>query len=70
MLPVPSGSMIFAEYVDDWTQIKDDSLCIVVTHSEGIVFKKVINYLKKQIACCLFPPIRFTGHFLWRLLMW
>ncbi|HRH33856.1 MAG TPA: LexA family transcriptional regulator [Catalimonadaceae bacterium] len=48
MLPVPSGSMIFAEYVDDWTQIKDDSLCIVVTHSEGIVFKKVINYLKKQ----------------------
>lgn len=48
MLPIPSGSLIFAEYIDDWTQIKDETLCIVVTQSEGIVFKKVFNYLKKQ----------------------
>jgi len=48
MLPVPSGSMIFAEYADDWSQIKDGLACIVVTQSEGIVFKKVYNYLKKQ----------------------
>jgi len=48
MLPIPSGSMIFAEYVDDWNQIKDTTACIVVTQSEGIVFKKVYNYLKTQ----------------------
>lgn len=48
MLPIPSGSLIFAEYVDDWSQLKDDSACIVITHTEGIVFKKVFNYLKAQ----------------------
>jgi len=48
MLPIPSGSMIFAEYMDDWIQIKDDTACIVVTQSDGIVFKKVYNYLTKQ----------------------
>lgn len=48
MLPIPSGSMIFAEYLDNWSQIKDGTACIVVTQSEGIVFKKVYNYLKTQ----------------------
>jgi transcriptional regulator with XRE-family HTH domain len=48
MLPIPSGSMIFAEYQDNWTQIKDNTACIVITRSEGIVFKRVFNYLKSQ----------------------
>jgi transcriptional regulator with XRE-family HTH domain len=48
MLPIPSGSMIFAEYQEDWSQIKDDTACIVVTQTDGIIFKKVYNYLKKQ----------------------
>jgi len=48
MLPIPSGSMIFAEYMDNWGQIKDDTACIVVTHTEGIVFKRVFNYLNSQ----------------------
>lgn len=48
MLPIPSGSLIFAEYVDNWESIKDESNCIVVTRNEGIVFKKVYNYLKTQ----------------------
>lgn len=64
MLPVPSGSMIFAEYIDDWTQVKDDSLCIVVTQSEGIVFKKVINYLKKQNCLLLISTNLFYKPFL------
>lgn len=48
MLPIPSGSMVFAEYMDDWSGIKDDTACIVVTETEGIVFKKVFNYLHSQ----------------------
>jgi transcriptional regulator with XRE-family HTH domain len=48
MLPVPSGSMVFAEYADDWKSVKDGTPCILVTRSEGIVFKKVYNYLQKQ----------------------
>ncbi len=48
MLPMVSGSTVFAEYLEDWTRIKDDTPCIVITRSEGIVFKKVFNYLKTQ----------------------
>lgn len=48
MLPIPSGSLIFAEYVDNWDSLKDETNCIVVTKTEGIVFKKVYNYLKTQ----------------------
>lgn len=48
MLPIPSGSMVFAEYMDDWASIKDDTACIVVTETDGIVFKKVFNYLNSQ----------------------
>jgi transcriptional regulator with XRE-family HTH domain len=62
MLPIPSGSMIFAEYLDNWSSIKDDTACIVITRSEGIVFKKVYNYLKSQNCLLLvssnpiYPP--------------
>jgi transcriptional regulator with XRE-family HTH domain len=45
MLPIPSGSIIFAEYVQDWTSIRDNQTYIVVTSSEGIVFKRVFNRL-------------------------
>jgi len=48
MLPISSGSMIFAEYVDEWKSIKDNTACILVTASDGIVFKKVFNYLSSQ----------------------
>jgi transcriptional regulator with XRE-family HTH domain len=48
MLPMVSGSTVFAEYLEDWSQIKDDSPCIVITQSDGVVFKKVFNYLKSQ----------------------
>jgi len=45
MMPIPSGSIIFAEYVQDWTSIRDNQTYIVVTSSEGIVFKRVFNRL-------------------------
>lgn len=52
MLPIPSGALIFAEYTDNWEALRDGTACIVVTRSEGIVFKKVYNYLKTQ-GCLL-----------------
>jgi hypothetical protein len=36
------------EYVDEWKSIKDNTACILVTASDGIVFKKVFNYLSSQ----------------------
>ena len=41
MLPVPAGSYIICEYVQDWEHIKDDSCCIVLTADDGIVYKRI-----------------------------
>jgi len=52
MLPVPSGAMVFGEYAENWNSVKDGTPCILITRNEGIVFKKVYNYLQKQ-SCFL-----------------
>lgn len=43
MLPIPDGALVVGEYLDDWKDIKTGELCIVVTTTEGIVFKEVEN---------------------------
>jgi transcriptional regulator with XRE-family HTH domain len=48
MLPVQPGSIIFGEYVDQLTSIKNGSLYIVVSKQEGIVFKRVFNFLQEE----------------------
>ncbi|MES2517457.1 MAG: helix-turn-helix domain-containing protein [Bacteroidota bacterium] len=45
MLPLKEGSLVFAEYIEDWRNIKNGTVCIIVTKDEGIVLKKVFNYL-------------------------
>ena len=45
MLPIQSGSIVFGEYVDDLASVKNGSLNIVVSQLEGIVFKRVFNFL-------------------------
>jgi transcriptional regulator with XRE-family HTH domain len=44
MLPVQPGSIIFGEYVEDAGSIKNGKLYILVTASDGIVFKRVFNF--------------------------
>ncbi|MFY8033097.1 MAG: S24 family peptidase, partial [Flexibacteraceae bacterium] len=39
MLPIPDGSWVTGEYVDDWRNLKIGEAYIFVTSSEGIVFK-------------------------------
>lgn len=48
MLPLKEGSLVFAEYVADWWNIKNGTVCIVVTQDEGIVLKRVYNYLEEK----------------------
>lgn len=48
MLPLREGSLVFAEYVDNWRTIKNGTICIVVTKDEGVVLKKVFNYLNEK----------------------
>ena len=48
MLPLKEGSLVFAEYIENWKTVRDGTVCVVVTRSEGIVLKKVFNYLTEM----------------------
>lgn len=41
MHPVPDGAFVVGEYVEDWMGLPANAPCIVVTKSDGIVFKLV-----------------------------
>ncbi len=41
MLPLESGTMIIAEYVEDWKHMKSNDTYIIITSSEGIVYKRL-----------------------------
>lgn len=43
MPPLDEGTIIIGEYIEDWSAIKDGTVCIVTTKSEGFVLKKVYN---------------------------
>ena len=43
MLPVPSGSFILAKYIENWEWIKDNQCYVVISKSEGIVYKRLVN---------------------------
>src|SRR5688572_13503980 len=53
MLPIPSGAIVFGEYVDNLTDIKNGKLYIVVSQQEGIVFKRVFNFSDKKNSLLL-----------------
>ncbi len=41
MLPIPNGSYVICEYVENWHEIKDGECYIIITQSDGIVYKRV-----------------------------
>ncbi|MEO0471791.1 MAG: LexA family transcriptional regulator, partial [Bacteroidota bacterium] len=43
MLPLRSGTVIIGEYVQDWREIKDGQTYVVVSETEGVVYKRVYN---------------------------
>lgn len=48
MLPIRDKSWVVGEYIDDWTSLKDGQQYIIVTESEGVVFKTAYNKIKQQ----------------------
>jgi transcriptional regulator with XRE-family HTH domain len=48
MLPIPPGAWVTGEFMQDWSQLKDGTACIVLTLDEGIVFKIVENRIKSD----------------------
>lgn len=53
MLPMPSGAYILTRYVENWQSIKDDKSYIVVSRSEGIVYKRVENRIEQDYKLIL-----------------
>ncbi|MTI22788.1 helix-turn-helix domain-containing protein [Fulvivirga sp. RKSG066] len=45
MLPILPGTIIIGEYVEDVRDIKNGKTYILVTKSDGIVYKRVFNYI-------------------------
>jgi transcriptional regulator with XRE-family HTH domain len=48
MLPILPGTIIIGEYIDDVREIKNGKTYVLVTKSEGIVYKRVFNYISEN----------------------
>ncbi len=48
MLPIPDGSWVTCEYIQDWDSVISGEAYIVFTLDDGIVFKVVENLLKAE----------------------
>jgi hypothetical protein len=48
MIPTPSGSIIVGEKIEDIESVKNNSPYIVVSNSEGIVYKRVVKSNKNK----------------------
>jgi transcriptional regulator with XRE-family HTH domain len=46
MFPIPTGSWVTAEFVQNWHFLRDGYAYIILTIEDGIVFKVVENHLK------------------------
>ena len=53
MPPVNSGSHVIGAFLQDWTQLKSGTPCIIVTKEDGIVFKFVYNHLEENQSLLL-----------------
>lgn len=54
MLPIPSGSWVTGEFVQDWQQIITGNAYIIFTIDDGIVFKIVENLIEQENMLRLF----------------
>lgn len=66
MLPLPSGSIVVGQYVEDWKDLKSGQPYIIVSHSEGVVYKRIESIVDEKgngtIICRsdnpAYPPFR------------
>lgn len=48
MLPIPDGSFVTGEFIQNWTTLRDGMPYIVLTLDDGIMFKIVENLIKSE----------------------
>lgn len=49
MHPIPDGSYIITEYIQNWTNIRDNHCYVLITRDEGVVYKRVLNRLDEDM---------------------
>jgi transcriptional regulator with XRE-family HTH domain len=54
MLPIPDKSWVTGEFLQDWHEIKSGKAYIILTASDGIVFKVVENSIEKNGTLVLY----------------
>jgi transcriptional regulator with XRE-family HTH domain len=48
MLPLPSGTIIIGEYVENWTDLKQGETYVIVSNNEGVVYKRIGSKFKES----------------------
>lgn len=48
MLPIPDGSYVTGEFVQDWTNIRNHHAYIIITKNDGMVFKVIENRIENN----------------------
>jgi transcriptional regulator with XRE-family HTH domain len=48
MLPLESGTIVVGEHVTSLTEIKNGKTYVLVTKTEGVVYKRVFNYISEN----------------------
>ncbi|RYY35248.1 MAG: LexA family transcriptional regulator [Sphingobacteriaceae bacterium] len=43
MLPLPSGSIIIGQYVENWADVKPGDTYVVISKNDGVVYKRIGN---------------------------
>ncbi len=48
MLPIKSGTIVVGSYIEHVNEIKNGKTYVLLTQTEGVVFKRVFNYLEEK----------------------
>lgn len=48
MLPVQPGSIVVGEYVSDWNDLGDGQTYVLLTQSDGMVYKRIFNQVAEK----------------------
>lgn len=48
MLPISSGSIIIGKYLESINEIKNGKTYVLLTNKEGVVYKRVFNYVEEK----------------------
>lgn len=53
MLPIPPGTLVFGEFIEDLDAVKNGKLYVLVTRNDGIVFKRLFRFSESKDSILL-----------------